>query len=179
MGTRQRNPKTPKDNKTPPEDKTKLNNSKRCASLRSPLEGNPDKKQKESSDTEKVKPNMYESKKDNSDKDNDAASTFPMNKQQSFKSNEPEIEEKEEIGRKGDSSIISSLLSELKEIEEMILKLDAKVKVNHHDITTRVSDFSKMKELLTLQNDKIAMLYSENKELKSQNNTLEKELLEV
>ena len=36
-----------------------------------------------------------------------------------------------------------------------------------------------MKELLTAQNDKIAMLYNENKELKSQINKLEKEVLEV
>lgn len=36
-----------------------------------------------------------------------------------------------------------------------------------------------MKELLTAQNDKIVMLYNENRDLKSHINKLEKEVLEV
>ena len=107
------------------------------------------------------------------DKDIEAALTIPMTQQQSISNNQSLIEEEEE------PTTINSLLCKLKDIKDMILKLDAKVKSNHHDLSYRVADFSEVKELLTLQNDKIAMLYSKTKELKSQNSTLEKEILEV
>ena len=60
-----------------------------------------------------------------------------------------------------------------------MLNLNTKIKTSHQDLLTRMIDNKEMKELLTAQNDKMAMLYNENKDLKTQIIRLEKEALET
>lgn len=147
-GGKQKNSRSLKDDKIQQEDTTRQTNPnpKRDASSRSPLEGNPGKKQKESMDKDKT--NWHEIMKDKCDKDNEAALPTLMPQEQSTSNNQSIIEEEEEL------TTTKSLLCKLKDIKDMILKLDVKVKLNHQDLSSRVSDFSEVKELIALQNDK-------------------------
>ena len=55
-------------------------------------------------------------------------------------------------------------LQELKEIKQTLLNLNTKIETSHQDLSTRMIDNKELKDLLTTQNDKIAMLYTENTE---------------
>ena len=76
-------------------------------------------------------------------------------------------------------SLSNPLLQELKIIKHTLLNLNTKIETSHQDLSSRMIDNKEMKELLTAQNDKIAMLYIENKDLKTQIIKLEKEALEA
>ena len=72
-----------------------------------------------------------------------------------------------------------SLLHELRDIKDNIIKLDAKIDSSHCDLSEKVTDCKVLNQLITTQNDKIAKLYDENDELRTQNKKLESELLKV
>ena len=66
------------------------------------------------------------------------------------------------------------LLQELKEIKQTLLNLNTKIETSHQDLSTRMIDNKELKDLLTLQNEKLAMLTTENTDLKAQIAKLEK-----
>ena len=71
-------------------------------------------------------------------------------------------------------TLSNPLLQELKEIKNTLLNLDTKIESSHQDLSSRLINNKEIKELLAAQNDKIAMPYNENKELKTQINKLKK-----
>ena len=135
-------------------------NQKRDASNRSPLEGNPGKKQKENNQIEV----------DQTTEENSTQDTNPS---------EDENQDIDHPHQEDHSSLNNPLLQESKEIKQTLLNLNTKIKTSHQDLSTRMIDNKEMKELLTAQNDKIAMLYIENKDLKTQIIKFEKEALET
>ena len=163
--------------KLPKDDLASLNenqanpNQKRDVSTRSPLEGNPGKKQKE-----------YNVSKTNNIKEQNTEGTTKENKLDIFSSASNQADNRNHDTHHNDKDeqpiLSNSLLHELKEIKNTLLNLDAKIESSHQNLSSRIIDNKEMKELLAAQNNKIVMLYNKNKELKSQINKLKKETIE-
>ena len=171
-GVKPKTTKTQKDDKCHQEDRQANSNPKRDGSSRIPLEGKPGKRQKECKEMETN--NMQELKNDETNKESELeTSTGTPTQQEDNYHNSPTKDEEEQ------PTVTSSLLQELREIKNTILNLDTKIESSYQDLFSRITDNTEMKELLASQNDKIAMLYNENKELKLLNNKLKKEIIEM
>ena len=153
--------KSPKDNHVSHNKNQSNPNQKRDASSRSPLEGNPGKKQKEHNETgtEQMKEKNPERITNENKLNTDSHAMNP-------------IEE-------GQPTLSTSLLQKLKEIKNTLVNLDPKIESSHQDLSSRMIDNKEIKDLLSAQNDKITMLYKENKELKRHITKLKKESLEM
>ena len=159
-GSTAKTSKSSNEDHTPHKEENINLNLKRDASNRSPLEGNPLKKSKETNQIEINQ--MIE--------DNSLQETSPT--------------EEDNLGidhlQQDDTcSLNNPLLQELKEIKQTLLNLNTKIETSHQDLLTRMIDNKELKELLTLQNDKLAMLSTENTDLKAQIAKLEKEAIEM
>ena len=118
--------------------------------------------------------NMQEFKNDKTNKESQLETSMgtPTQQEDNYH-NSPTKDEEEQ------PTVTSSLLQELREIKNTILNLDTKIESSYQHLSSRITDNTEMKELLASQNNKIAMLYNENKELKLLNNKLKKEIIEM
>ena len=145
---------------TPHKDENANLNLKWDASNRSPLEGNPLKKSKETNKTET----------------NQITEDNPLRE---ISSTEEESRDINHLQQDDTHSSNNSLLQELKEIKETLLNLSTKIETSHQDLSARMIDNKELKDLLTLQNEKLVTLSTENTDLKAQIAHLEKQVLEM
>ena len=164
-------PKTPKQQKTYTtqcEDMSKTASHKRNATERSPLEGNPDKKQKESTYIpQNKKTNRKQELHDedpNTDQCIDKIQNSLAETQQKENENDPDH------GHEQDTTpTLQVLLEELRDIKKSILNLDSKL---NRELNTRVKEHKELADIVTTQHSKIKSLDTANKELKEQNRLL-------
>ena len=119
---------------TPHKDENPNTNLKRDATNRSPLEGNPLKKPKE---TNKTKQNP----------------SIEHNPLQVTSSLEEENHDTNQSPQQDTNSSDNPLLQELKEIKETLLKLNTKIETSHQELSTRMIDHKELKDLITSQNE--------------------------
>ena len=146
--------KSPKEDHTPHKEQDTNSNQKRDASTRSPLDGNPSKKQKEYKETE-----VFQMMEQNSLWDTEISINDNKSSTNSITPNPTENEDLDmhHPDKDGNPSLSTPLLQELKEIKHTLLNLNTKIEISHQDLLSRMIDNKEMKELLTAQNDKIAM----------------------
>ena len=156
---------------------------KRNATNRSPLEGHPDKKQKESNMTKtNSKPLMEDKNSYHKDED-----VFPLNKTKDEHNTTENTMDMDTTGllpntsrENPDENItevsLSTLLTELRDIKITILSLDSKIDTSHHELSEKLIDNKVFYDHIASQDKKILDLQQENKELKRQNTTLENEI---
>ena len=153
-------PKSSDEEHTPHKDENPNTNLKQDASNRSPLEGNPLKKPKETNET----------------KQNHSTEYNPL---QELSSTEEEYQYTNQLSQQDTSTSNNPLLQELKEIKETLLKLNTKIETSHQELSTRMIDNKELKDLLTLQNEKLVMLSTENMDLKAHIAHLKKQVVET
>ena len=102
--------------------------------------------------------NTKEPTNEGNTKDNESDTVPSTSSQEDFRNHNIHHMDKDE-----QPMLHSSLLQELKEIKNTLLNLDAKIEPSHQDLSSRMIDNIEMKELLVAQDNKIAMLYNENK----------------
>ena len=175
--------------KTPKPDKREQDittTSKRNASTRSPLEENPEKRQRCSYKQEhngKIETNAWE----NMSQANISGNTIEPDNSNEYSQSPEEIEhnptDHSNLNTGTDNihyhNTLESLLQELKDLKGTILKLDAKIDHGYQDLSSKLANTEKLKDLIASQSDQIRTLYIENNSLKLQNEILEKDLLEV
>ena len=169
-------PKTPKQQKTCTtqcKDMSKTATHKRNATERSPLEGNPGKKQKESTNI----PQNQETKGKQELHDEDPNTDQCIDKIQNTlaETQQKKIEKDPDHGHEQDTNpILQDLLEELRDIKKSILSLDTKL---NRELNTRVKEHKELTDIVATQHIKIKSLDTANKELKEQNRLLQNNLL--
>ena len=74
---------------------------------------------------------------------------------------------------------IQTILHELKSIKETILHLGAKEETSYNNLATNATENIELKKIITTQNAQIISLLNDNKVLKQNNKTLEKDIQEI
>ena len=148
--------------------------TKRDASVQSPLEGNPEKKQcdstaKKTTRQRTLKKNNIkhtQSKHQNSDE--------KCSENQSTNIDTQAENPPTQCIENDQNASIQTILHELKIIKETIVHLGTKVETSYKDLSMSSTKNTELKKVITTQNMQITMLLNDNKILKQQNKTLEK-----
>ena len=183
-GTKSNTQKTPKPDKKEQESTT---TTKRDASTRSSLDENPGKRQREAlKEKNTMEKDETDEKGNESHNDDSNSLNEPANPKELTQSSEemeydPTVHSDHNISTETihHQNTLESLLHELRDLKGTIMKLDTKIDHSYQDLSSKITNTEELKDLITSQNDKITTLYTENKNLKQQNEALERELLEV
>ena len=178
--------------KTPKPDKRETDSSvtnKRDASTRSPLEENPEKKLRDvylkKCTAKETEVNEVDNTSHIDNKENSLETKNPNESDMSSEEMEMAqypIEDSTQntlTDKQHYQNTLDILLNELKDLKVSIAKLDAKLDQGYQDLSSKLPKTEELKELIASQNDQIAALHIENKNLKLKNELLGKELLEV
>ena len=179
----------------------KTTSAKRNCSERSPLEGNPQKRQCENivpGNTTELAQQMSNSQTPQlegqpegttdtptgSDKILEKESSINQSLQLEDEEEKRKLKESENIqltqnNECNQNSLMQTILQELKCIKETIQRLDEKVDTSCENTAKHTSENTELKKLLTSQNNQIATLLTDNTILKQKNKTLEKDVKEM
>ena len=157
--------------------------AKQNSSERSPLEGNPQKRQCETAALCNITENTQQtSATELSQTEEQAEGTINTLARSSKEKEKEEEQEKNHLTQSNESdqnSLMQTILHKLKSIKETIHLLGEKVDTSCENLAKNTSENTELKKVITTQNNQITTLLNDNTILKQKNKTLEKDLKEM